>query len=64
MVRHGEYSKFLSGDLIDDAIRESAEDIVSASTTKYSTDQRISQNEIGRSFKLNHKCETKLDIRF
>ncbi len=64
MVCHGKYSKFLSGNLIDDAIRESAEDIVSTSATKHSADQRIGQNEIGCSFKLGYKCATKLDIRF
>ena len=63
MVCHGENSKFFCGGMIDDAIWEPTEDIVPAITTKYSTDQRIGQNEIGRSFKLSHKCETKLDIR-
>lgn len=63
MVCHSENSKFFSGDMIDDAIWEPTENIVPAITTKYSTRQRICQNGIGRSFKLSHKCETKLDIR-
>jgi len=60
---HGENSKLLCGDLIDDAIWESTEDISPTSATKHNTEQRIVQNEIGRSFKLSHKRETKPDIR-
>ena len=51
------------GDLIDDAIWESTEDISSALASGHSTEQRVVQNEIGRSFKLSHKRETKLDTR-
>jgi len=58
-----ENSKLLCGDLIDDAIWESTEDISPATATKHCTEQRIVQNEIGRSFKLSYKRETKLDIR-
>jgi len=60
---HGENSKLFCGNLINDAIWESTEDISSASAAKHSAEQRIVQNEIGRSFKLSHKRETKLDIR-
>ncbi len=63
MVCYSENLKIFCSDMIDDAIREPTEEIVPAITTKYSTDQRICQNEICRSFKLSHKCETKLDIR-
>ena len=62
-MRHGENSKFLYGDLIDDAIWESTEDISPALASEHSTEQRVVQNEIGRSFKLSHKRETKLDTR-
>ena len=34
----------------------------SASATKYSTEERIGQNETGRSFELSHKRKTKLGI--
>lgn len=60
---HDENSKLLCGDLIDNAIWKPTEDISPASASKYSTEQRISQNEISRSFKLSHKRETKPDIR-
>ena len=59
----GENSELFCGDVIDDAIWEPTKGVASASSTKYSTDQRICQNEIGRSFKLSNKCEAKLDIR-
>ena len=60
---HGENSKLLCGNLINDAIWELTEDISPASATKHGTEQRVVQNEIGRSLKLSHKRETKLDIR-
>ena len=60
----GKNSQLLCGDLIDDAVGKPTEDISSAGATKYSTEQRIGQNEIGCSFKLSHKYETKPDIRF
>jgi len=60
----GKDAKFLCGDLIDDAVRESTEDISPPIATKNSTDQRIVQNKICRSFELSHKCEAKFDIRF
>ena len=59
----GKNTKFLWGDLIDDAVWKPTEDIPSASTTEYGAEQRIVQNEICRSFKLSHKRETKFDIR-
>ena len=52
---HGENSKLLCGDLIDDAKWKSTEDISPASATKHSSEQRIVQNEIGCSFKLSYK---------
>ena len=61
-MSHGENSKLLYGNLIDEAIREPTEDISPASSTKHGTEQRIGQYEIGRSLKLSHKRETKLDI--
>ena len=51
---HGENSKFLCGDLINDAIWESTEDIPPASATKHRAEQRVVQYEIGSSFKLGH----------
>jgi hypothetical protein len=63
MMCHGENSKLLCGDMINNAIWESTEDKSPASATKHSTEQRVVQNEIGRSFNLSHKRETKLDIR-
>ena len=57
-------SKLLCCDLIDKAVWESAEKISPAGATKYSAEQRIGQNEIGRSLKLSHKRKTQLDIRF
>ena len=60
---HGENSKLLCGDLINDAIWEPTEDISPASATKHGTEQRVIQYEIGRLFKLGHKCEAKFDIR-
>ena len=62
-MRHGEDSKLLCGNLINDAIWESTEDISPTGDTKHSTEQRVVHNEIGRSFKFSHKRETKLDIR-
>jgi hypothetical protein len=62
-VCHSKNTKFFLGDMIDDAIWEPTENIAPAIAAKYSTDQRIGQNEIGRSFKLSHKCEPKLGIR-
>lgn len=61
---HCENSKLLCGNLINDAEWEAAEDIPPASVTKHSAKHRIIQHEIGRSFKLSHKREAKLDIRF
>ncbi len=60
----GKDSKLLCGNLIDDAVWESTEEISSTSTTKYSAEPRVDKNNIGRSFKLSHKCETKLNIGF
>ena len=60
----GKNSKFLCSNLIDDAVWEPTEDISPTSVAKYSTKQRIGQNEIGRSLKLSHKRKTELDIRF
>ena len=60
----GKNSQLLCGDLIDDVVGEPTEDISPTGATKYSTEQRIGQNEIGCSFKLSHKCETQPDIRF
>ncbi len=60
---HGENSKLLCSDLINDAIWKSTKDISPTSAMKHSTEQRVVQNEICRSFKLSHKRETKLDIR-
>ena len=61
---HGKNLKLLGNDLIDDVIWESAQGISPASATKYSTKQRIGQNEIGRSFKLCHKRKAKRHVRF
>ena len=63
MVCHCENSKIFWGDLINNAIWESTKDKSPTSLTKHSANQRIVQNEIGRSFKFSHKRETKLDIR-
>lgn len=60
----GKNSKLLCGGLIDDAVWESTEEISPTSATKYGTEQRIGKNELGCSFKLSHKCETKLGIGF
>jgi len=60
----GKDSKLLCGDLIDDAVWESTEEISPTSATKYSAEQRIGKNDLGRSFKLSHECETKLNISF
>jgi len=63
-MRHSKNSKLFYGYLIDDAIWESTEDILSASVPKYCTQQRIGQNKIGCSFKLGNKFETKRRICF
>ncbi len=60
----GKNSKLLGADLIDDAVGEPTKDRSPTSATKYRTEQRIGPNEIGRSFKLSDKRETKLGIRF
>ncbi len=60
----GKNSKLLGGELVDDAVWEPTENISPTSATEYRTEQRIGQDEIGRSFKLRHKRETKLNIRF
>ena len=64
MMGDGKNSKLLRGDLIDDAVWEPTGNISPTSATKYSTEQGIGQDEIGRSLKLRHKRETKLNIRF
>ena len=61
---HGKNSKLRCGDLVDEAIWESTEDMSSASTTKHCTEQGVVQSEIGSLFKLSHKGETELDICF
>ena len=63
MMRYGEDAKLLCGDLINDAIWESAKDMSPTGAMKHSADQRIVQYQIGRSLKLSHKRQTKLDIR-
>jgi hypothetical protein len=60
----GKNSKLLCGGLIDDAVWEPTKNISPTSAAEYSTEQRIGQDEIGRSLKLRHKRETKLNIRF
>lgn len=42
-------------DLVDDAVRESAEEESAAISAKYGAEQRIGQDEIGRPFKLGDK---------
>lgn len=64
MMRNGKNAQLLRGDLIDDAVGEPTQDIAPTRATKHGAEQRIGQDEIGRSFKLGHECETKLDIRF
>jgi len=64
MMCDGKDSKLLCGDLLDDAVWESTEEIPPTSSTKYSAELRIGKNELGRSFKLSHKCEAKLSIGF
>jgi len=63
VVGDGNNSKLLRGDLIDDAVWEPTEKISPTSATEYRSEQRIGQDEIGRSLKLRHKRETKLNIR-
>ncbi len=60
----GKNSEILCGNLIDDAVWEPTESISPTSVTEYCPKQRIGQDEIGRSLKLRHKRETKLNIRF
>ena len=64
MMGDGNNSKLLCGDLIDDAVWEPTENISPTSATEYSAEQRIGQDVIGRSLKLRHKREAKLNIRF
>lgn len=56
-------SKLLGGNLIDDAVWESTQDISPTGATKHSADLRVVQNEIGRSLEFGHKREAKPDIR-
>jgi len=63
VVCHGKNSKLFCADMVDDAVWEATEDIASTRATKYGTEQRIGQNEIGCKFELSYKRETKLDIR-
>ncbi len=52
----GKDAKFFCGDLIDDAVWESAKNVSPTRAVKYSTKQRIVQNDVCRSFELSHKC--------
>lgn len=60
----GQNSQFVCGDLINDAIGESTENVSPTSAAKYCAEQRIGQDEICRSFKLGHKREAKVDVCF
>lgn len=64
MMRHSDDPKFLSDDLIDDAVGKPAEKMASSGAAKNCSEHRIRQNKICRSLKLGHECKPKLDIRF
>lgn len=55
---HSKNSKLFCADMVDDAVREATEDIASTRATKYGSEKRIGQNEIGCMFKLSDKRET------
>jgi hypothetical protein len=63
MMHHCNDTKFIGGDLIDDAVGKSAEKIAASGATKDCTGHWISQNKICRSLKLGRECEAELDIR-
>lgn len=62
MMSHGKNSKLFRSDLIDDAVWEPTENVLPPSAAKLCAEQRIGQNEIGCSFKLGYKRETKLGV--
>ena len=64
MMRHSDDPNFLSGDLVDDAVGKSAEQLASSGAAKDCSGHGVRQNEICRSLKLSHECKPKFDIRF
>ena len=61
---NGKNSEFLCSDLVDDAVREPAQDVAPTRATKHGTEQRVGQDEMGCPFKFGHKRETQLGICF
>jgi hypothetical protein len=55
MMCDSKNSKLFLGDLIDEAVGKPAERISPPCATKYGTEQRIRQDEIGRTLELRDK---------
>lgn len=63
MMCHRNDAKFISGDLIDDAVGKSAEKMAAAGAAKDCSEHGIRQNKICRSLEFGHERQAKLDIR-
>ena len=64
MMRHSDDPKFLSRDLINDAVGKPAEKMAASGAAKNCSEHGVRQNEMCRSLKLGHECKPKFDIRF
>ena len=63
MMRHRDDPKFLSGNLIDDAVGKSPEKTAAPAAAKDCSEIGICQNEICGSLKLGHERKSETDIR-
>ncbi len=63
MVRHRNDAKFFSCNLIDDAVRKSAEMKATTRATKNCTDHRVFKNKCRRPLELSDELEAELKIR-
>lgn len=59
---NGDNPKFLTTDMIDDAIGKPAKKIAAPSAAKDCPKSGVGQNQICRSLKFSHKCKSKFKI--
>lgn len=62
MMRYRNDAKFIGGDLIDDAVRKSAEEITASGTAKNRPEHGIFQDDTCCPLELGHEREAKFDI--
>ncbi len=62
MMGYRDDSKFVGRNLINDAVRESAEEVPASVTSEDHSKRRICQNDIDCSLELGDEREPKLDI--